>query len=335
VTRLRALSPVALEMLASIHQHGLLSTPQLHALHTPGLTMRQAQRIFSRRRRDGTMAGLAHTDPSLVQAIGSADRTPTSLWFLTPEGRRVLPGTRLEQRPRDVTPEQAAGGKQAHTLRVNDVGVAFVLAARARGDECGPLAWRHEIDHPISAGARGKRTELVRPDSLLRYTWHAPDGRLHAVSRFVELDRGTMQTEDLEEKLRRYARLWSHRVPGESVAAWVSAYPYGFPEVLVVFCGKHRAALERRMDTLLAFAERDPVVRGASGLVVSCVLLDDLVTLRRVADGEPPRYVLPEGRGPFGPVCIRHDNPGAYVDWLGQRNGRMVEDVADGQGALL
>lgn len=331
MTRLRALSPVALEMLASIHQHGLLSTPQLHALHTPGLTMRETQR---------KLRALGEGATPLLQAIGSADRTPTSLWFLTPEGRRVLPGTRLEQRPRDVTPEQAAGGKQAHDLLVNTVGVAFVLAARRRGDECPPLAWRHEVDHPISTGSRGKRAEVVRPDALLRYTLRGADGSRHATSRFIELDRNTMTTEDLEEKLRKYARLWSFRAPGESKPAWMASYSFGFPEVLLVLAngsrsGETRHTLEDRMDTLLAFAERDPVMRGASGLVVSCVLLDDLVTLRRVSESEPPRYVLPEGRGPFGPVCIRHDNPGAYVDWLGQRNVRVVEDVADGQGALL
>ena len=58
--------------------------------------------------------------------------------------------------------EQAAGPLQQHTLGVNDVGTAFVKAARARGDECDPFSWRHEIAHPLGPPP-GRR----KPDQLI------------------------------------------------------------------------------------------------------------------------------------------------------------------------
>jgi hypothetical protein len=315
-------------MLAGIHQHGMLTTPQLHALYLPSRTMRWTQRLLTGDGRHGSPVGLARLDPPLVRAVGTPDRTPTHAWFLTPEGRSAIPVARLEERPREVTPDQAAGGMQAHTLRVNDVGVAFVLAARARGDDCPPLGWRHEIEHQIAL-PRGKGrggAEFVRPDALLRYMRVFADGSVDPLSRFIELDRRTEPLLDVEAKLRRYARLWHFKLPGEGEPAWRALYPHGFPEIVVVFTNGSRARLEERMNRLLAFAHEDAVIRGAGELVISCVLLEDLVVLRRVRVGKVTtlRYELPPGGGPFGPVFVRHDRPRAYVDWLGAHAGPVA-----------
>ncbi len=100
--------------------------------------------------------------------------------------------------------------------------------------------------------------------------------------------------------MRRYARLHDFVPEGEGAAGWMRLYPHAFPQVLIVLAGKPRPALERRMDTLMAVLGKDRAVLEASGLVVSCVLLEDLVA-----------------QGPFAPIFVRHRDPGALVDWLG------------------
>lgn len=48
----------------------------------------------------------------------------------------------LEAPPKLLGPREAAGPLRAHTLAVNEVGIAFLRAARERGEECGPHSWR-------------------------------------------------------------------------------------------------------------------------------------------------------------------------------------------------
>jgi hypothetical protein len=158
----------------------------------------------------------------LVRAVGTRTRPPTKLWFLTPMGLDTVESApRLEPRRIQVTPEGAAGQLQAHTLAINEVGVAFVRAAREREDECGPLAWRHEILHPIGpGGGRGGRGgDAVIADAVLRYTLFGA-GRVSILTRFLELDRATMPMEDLAAKLRRYARLYRYAPDGVTEAGW-------------------------------------------------------------------------------------------------------------------
>lgn len=291
--RTRSFHRVAPEVLEGLYQHRLLSTPQVHALFMPATHQRWAQAV---------LAELASA--GLVQSVNTRTRPPTKLHFLTPAGQEsVESAPRLETRRVQVTPEGAAGSLQAHTLALNDVGVAFVAAARAREDECGPQAWRHEIMHPIGPGAgRGaKGGDVVIADAVLRYTRFTAD-RVDLLSRFVELDRATMPLEDLAGKMRRYARLHAYVPDGEAQPGWTHLYrPDAFPEVLVVFCGKERPALERRMHTLLAVLAQDAQLRASDGaVVIRCCLLADLVA-----------------SGPFDSIFLRHDNPGVYVDWLG------------------
>lgn len=290
--RPRSFAPVAAEILESLYQHRLLSTPQIHDLHTPGATMRWTQQV---------LAELAGAE--LVQSIGTRTRPPTKLWFLTDAGGETVESApRLEMRPRKrVTLADAAGPLQAHTLAVNDVGVAFARAARERGDECGPLAWRHEIAHPIGPGAgRGARGgEVVIADAVLRYTRYGETGD-DFLTRCVELDRATMPMDELLRKLRCYARLHRYVPEGAREPGWRALYPEAFPAVLLIFTGKERAVLERRRNALLARLGQDLEISSVDELVIYCALLEDLV-----------------GEGPFAPIFLRHDDPSDYVDWLG------------------
>lgn len=291
-SRARSFAPVAPEVLESLYQHRLLSTPQIHALHTPSATMRWTQHV---------LAELAGAE--LVQSIGTRSRPPTKLWFLTPAGHDTVEAApHLEPRRKEVTLPGAAGQLQAHTLALNDVGVAFVRAARERGDECGALAWRHEIPHPTGPGAgRGARGgDLVIADAVLRYTLYGEDGD-HFLTRFVELDRATMPMEDLTAKLRWYARLYRYVPEGAAQPGWRALYPEAFPAVLLIFTGKDRPMLERRLSTLLGRLGQDLEIAGADELVIYCALLEDLLA-----------------EGPFAPIFLRHDDPSSYSNWLGR-----------------
>jgi hypothetical protein len=175
----RALSTVAVEVLESLHQHRLLTVRQVHALHTPSTLPRWTYRI---------LAGLA--ERGLADHVTGPHRQ--GLWFLTAQGADTIQaaGTLAEPRRRITTPEQAAGPLRAHTLAVNDTGIAFVKAARERdGDGCGPLSWRHEIAHPYIAGRGRNGTHLLIADALLSYLQAAPDESLILHQRFIELDR--------------------------------------------------------------------------------------------------------------------------------------------------
>ncbi len=162
------------------------------------------------------------------------------LWFLTELGTEAIEliPSRPERRRKQITHAQATGPLRHHALAVNEVGLAFVRAARARGDECGPLAWRHEIAHPIGP-APGRRTpEQLIADALLTYQRNQPDGTTTFHYRFIELDRATMPVDDLAAKLARYATLYHHTLPPTGPTdrprpLWTHSYAI-FPAVLLV-----------------------------------------------------------------------------------------------------
>ncbi|HVX32682.1 MAG TPA: replication-relaxation family protein [Solirubrobacterales bacterium] len=107
------------EILESLGQHRLLSTRQIHELHTSGSSIRWAQDLLGRLCVDGL--ALPTTMPGGRFA-----------WHITETGADVLeevPNPAEERRP-VVTPEKAASPPQVHTLAVNEVGLAFVRAAR-------------------------------------------------------------------------------------------------------------------------------------------------------------------------------------------------------------
>jgi protein involved in plasmid replication-relaxation len=292
---LRALPAVAVAVLESLHQHRLLTARQAHALHTPGTSLRWTQNILTQ----------LHQHGLTERAHGPHGR---ALWFLTIRGADTIQaaGTLAETRRRLTTPAQAAGPLRAHTLAVNDTGIAFVKAAREHaGDDCGPLSWRHEIAHPYTTRRGRGSASLLIADALLSYSQSAPDQSLILHQRFIELDRGTIPAEQLAAKLARYAQLRHHTVTpasknGPDGPLW-RAYYRAFPAVLVVLADQTPAAARRRIQRVIALHRSDPG-RGRFGTVpISFVTLADLAI-----------------RGPFAPIFISAEQPDTYRDWLGE-----------------
>jgi hypothetical protein len=294
------LPAITTEVLTSIYQHRLLTTTQVHTMHMPGRTRRWAEQV---------LAQLAHRG---LTAFVRPGRGGARLYYLTLAGAQaveLLP-TRVETRRKLITPEQAAGPLWQHTLAVNDTGIAFMQAARQRGDDFGALSWRHEIAHRIPAAGTGA-SELLIADALLTYLAHRQDGQLTFHYRLLELDRATVPTDTLATKLARYADLYhhtpaSHHGQSSSKPAWLARYPV-FPDVICVLTGQPRAALQRRAATVLALCHADPRLQSTPEVRVSFALLEDL-----------------QAKGPYALIWRKPD--GSAVNWLGEpvdnRNSR-------------
>jgi hypothetical protein len=271
VTSSPALPSVAVDVLQSLHQHRVLTAPQVHALHTPGASLRWTQRILTQLHRRGF-------------SDRAAGPRGLGLWFLTARGAGAIQaaGQLAEPRRHATTAAQAAGALRAHTLAVNDTGIAFVRAARERaGDDCGPLAWRHEIAHPCTSGHGKNGAHLVIADALLSYLQAARDDSLILHQRFVEL---------------------LHHSPGKPTPRtplWRSCYR-SFPPVLVVLADQTAAAARRRIQKTIALYRSDPVRARYGPVPVSFTTLADL-----------------QRRGPFAPVFITSEHPEQPTGWLG------------------
>ena len=287
---LRALSAIAVEVLESLHQHRVLTSRQVHELHTPNTSLRWPQRILTDLRKRNL----------IERAIGPHG---LALWFLTAAGADTVQaaGTLAEPRRRITTPTQAAGPLRAHTLAVNDTGIAFVKAAREHsGDSCGPLSWRHEIAHPYTAGRSRHGGHLLIADALLSYLQAAPDESLILHQRFIELDRGTIPPDQLASKLARYAQLHHYTTTTDTPEGplW-RAYYRTFPPVLVVLADQTATAARRRLQKTIALYRSDPS-RGRYGTVpITFTTLPELTA-----------------RGPFAPIFIPAEQPDHYTDWL-------------------
>jgi Replication-relaxation len=286
--------PTAVSILESLGQHRLLLTRQVWALHTPGTSRRWTERRLARLRSAGLATGTSLPGRRL-------------LWHLTERGAEAVQAipSRAEARCKVIAPEQAAGALQEHTIAVNDVGIAFVKAAREREDECGPFNWFHEIAHPLGPPPGRRTPEQLIADAILTYELAEADGSTAIVYRFIELDRATRSAADLAHRLARYVRLYRHKAPagrstGETSALWSRRYPI-FPPVLVVLVGRSRERLEDRRRTVLALCRQDPDLAETPEVEVSICLLDDLAE-----------------RGPFAPICRMLAAPGKPVNWLGE-----------------
>ena len=290
------LPAVATELLTSIYQHRLLTTTQVHAMHTPNSTRRWTEQVLAQLTRRG------------LTAFVRPGRRGSRLHYLTLAGAQAveLIHTRVETRRKLITPEQAAGPLWKHTLAVNDTGIAFLRAARERGDDFGPLSWRHEIAHQAPATGHTHR-ELLISDALLTYLTHGPNGQLTFHYRLLELDRATVPTDTLTAKLARYANLYHHhhtptnRGQPSSKPAWQARYPI-FPDIICVLTGQPRAALQRRIQTVLALCREDSRLRATPEVRVSLALLEDL-----------------QAHGPYAPIWHQPKNPTQALDWLGQQ----------------
>lgn len=294
ISRPPAEGRVAPAILESLGQHRLLSTRQVRELHAPATSHRWVRRKLAGLRAVGLVAG----------THGSNGRL---LWHLTEHGADALDGvpSRAETRRKVISPDQAAGPLQEHTIGVNDVGLAFVRASRARGDECGPFDWLHEVAHSLGPPPGRRMPEQLISDAVLTYQLAEAKGQTGIAYRFIELDRATRSAADLAQRLGRYARLYRRTVSvegsaAESVALWSRLYPV-FPTVLVVLAGRPRDRLEDRRRTVLALCRQDPDLAETPEVEVSICLLDELAE-----------------RGPFAPICRMLAAPGKIVNWLGE-----------------
>lgn len=299
------LGPLAVEMLEGIYQHRLLSSAQLHEIYTPGRSREWAHRQIRKLER----AGLA----AAVRQPGGR-----KLLHLTPAGLSMVESVpRTESRSKLITPEHAAGALQRHTLAVNDVGVAFLRAARERGDGFRPLSWRHEIAHPIGSPVGGRRNEQVIADAVLVYEHHE-DRRTWYRYRFLELDRNTMPVHALGMKIARYARLFDYRVPSKKSMSrgprfWRTRYRV-FPTVMLVLDNGTPRQLRRRLASALWFAGTEQDMRDEPDVEVLACLLSDL-----------------QAEGPFARIFRGMSDPDRPVDWLGRGEDNEGRDQ-DGDG---
>ena len=234
-----------------------------------------------------------------------------SLWFLTEYGAETVEAAgRALSPPTAVRTARRPKARCASTRsRVNDVGIAFVQAARQRGDECGPDSWRHEVAHPITP-ARGRTpAELVVADALLTYLQAGEDGALALHQRFIELDRGTARpAEQLAGKitrLRAAAPLRRRRL-GRAAREplWRSHYR-AWPHLLIVLADQSRERMRQRIAAHARAARIRPGRPGASSIPV---------VLRRTRRPGRARAV----RADLQPA----EHPSQPVDWLGNHDHR-------------
>jgi hypothetical protein len=275
----------ATEILASLAQHRVLSTPQVRSIHFPDRSPRWARMALA----PLAEAGLA----AFVPNLGAAG-APRRLWYATARGARAaLDAGLLETMPRVLEAEAAAGPLQEHTLAVNDAAICFMRSARECGDECGPLAWRHEVVHRLG---HGRRAGSLFADAVLTYVRLATS-EVVVEQRFLELDRATLSVDRLVAELARYGRLLS-ATGKEGEPTWRSQYP-SFPAVLCILAGAERATLRRRRDAVVAILQGDPAFAGSPDLSVRLCLAEEL-----------------SEHGPFAPIFTDVREPEEPVDWL-------------------
>ena len=284
--------PLRPRVLESLYQHRLLTSSQLAEILSPGAHPGWLRRV---------MAALASS--GLVDRIRLRPPASQAVWFLTPAGAQLVENghSGTWRRRYVVTPDVATGPLQAHMLAENDVGIAFMRAARRHNHECGYLSWRHEVAHKLPGGSGS-----VIADVLLHYVAVGAGSRGSDVVlwRFFEVDRGHMPRAVLVEKLQDYVALYRGYVDamgGKSPhpPRWVERYP-SFPAVVLVFTNGEHRLLMSRIRSVAEICRRDRVV-GETRLPIVFTTLEDLQT-----------------RGPFAPIFWPVGDPDRPVDVMGQ-----------------
>jgi hypothetical protein len=283
------LPSATIEIVASLAAHRALTTEQVRVIHMPGARLRWSQKVMARIGAAGLADHATSIDP------------PGRLWFATEAGARaVVELGVLPRPPRLLDAREVVGPLQAHTFAVNEAAISFLRAGRERGDDFGPLAWGHEVAHPLAEGRRRRRTRAVIADAVLTYLRGAA-GKVFVEHRFLELDRATLPVDALTAELARYADLF--RAAGEDgEQLWRRRYPR-FPSVVCVLAGARRELLVRRRDTALALLRAEPQLTRTPEVEIRVCLLEELVA-----------------QGPFAPIFRALRDPGHAVDWLGNRD---------------
>ena len=277
------------EVLASVAQHRALSTEQVRQIHYPEAGARWVQMVLGRIQAAGL---LSHVD---------VRRSPRRLWFAREAGAELAREAGiLDEVPRVFTAEQIGGRFWAHTLAVNDAAIAFLRAARARGDDFGPLSWRHEVLHPIGPKGAPHRRRLLA-DAVLTYVRGSEDGEVYLEQRFLEIDRATRSIEGTARALATYAQLAA--AGRERGRGWRALYP-SLPPVICVLDGAEPQMLARRRTAVLALLHANPQLSRAEEVRVSVCLAAELAEA-----------------GPFASIFRELREPGADVDWLGRVEG--------------
>jgi hypothetical protein len=252
----------------SCYQHRLLTTSQVHMLHFADCERRQALKVLHNLALAGNVA------------LSRRRMADEAVWYATEKGAELAEMGDGDVRKYRVTAESAAGPLRQHTLEVNDVGVAFVAAARGRGDECNPGYWRHEQAFRVSDRPG---SPMLMVDSVLHYTVNHPTHE-ELIVRFVELDRNTMSHQDVVDELKVYGQLYAYHPKAKRVAGqnptragkgWRDRFAE-FPKVLLVLSGADQPTLFRRRDTLLYLCAKDKTLdRG--GVTITITTLAELV----------------------------------------------------------
>ncbi|MFJ3229137.1 replication-relaxation family protein [Streptomyces sp. NPDC086783] len=260
--------PLAHQLLATLAQHRMATTAQLHVLLRPDRTRQSVSQQLNTLRR-----------ANLVDFAVLPQAYRSRVWYLTPKAARLTrdwPALRGRP-PYPITSGSAASLKTPHTLTVLRTHLAFVADARRRGDEHGHLDWTPEVFHAIGDGER------IVADAVMHYTVTSGEDGEHRrkLRAFVEVDRTTMSSERLAAKLIEYARLWVYEPPamGRRRAAgpgWLRWYPV-FPRVLFVLTGAGRPALRNRISDLQAMAAQHPLVADFARTVrLGAAVLEDV-----------------------------------------------------------
>jgi hypothetical protein len=287
------LPEATIEVIASLAEHRVLSTAQVHAIHLPGRSLRRTQQLLADLERAGL---IGHVE---------ARSAPRRLWFLSERGADLAVEVgELSERPKLLGPREAAGPLRHHTFAINEVGISFLETARKCGDEFGPLAWRHEVAHPLNRG-RGRSRRTLFADAVLTYLL-LEDGYTAVEQRFIELDRATLSVDRLVSELVRYAE-FNRATTKRAEVLWRNRYPR-FPPIICVLAGRSREALTRRRQVALMLLGSDPQLERAYGVTISFCLLDDL-----------------KRRGPFAPIFRSVTEPDRKVNWLGE--GEAADDA--------
>ncbi|MFG2030486.1 replication-relaxation family protein [Streptomyces sp. NPDC048825] len=258
--------PLIHQLLATLAQHRMATTHQLHVLLRPD---RSRQSVSQRLNQ---LLG-----EHLVDFVVLPQSHRTRVWYLTPKGARLTrnwPALRGRP-PYPITSTTAASLKTPHTLTVLRTHLAFVADARRRGDEHGHLDRTPEVSHSIGDG------EKVIADAVMHYTLINGQQR-RKLRAFVEIDRATMSSERLAAKLIEYARLWSYepqparRRRPPAGPGWLRWYPV-FPRILFIPTGAGRQAMNNRISDLKAMAAHHPLVTDlAHQAPLGAAILNDL-----------------------------------------------------------